>query len=141
MDSIVALGLCSLLVLIICVQQFSFLIMEGFLKLPRPLTTAVLLLIPVGLYMRDMFYSSLVAMVLAVYLMRDIWKPYVSSDSRRLYLESGRDQTRFDPAKSIDLQFANHTAVHDSPSMLVKSGDAPLLIFPPTSETLQEMCG
>jgi hypothetical protein len=141
MDSIVALGLCGLLVVIICVKQFSFVAMEVFLKVPRPLTTVILLGLPLGLYVKDMFYSSLAAIVVAVYFMRDIWKPYLSSDSRRLFMESGLDQTRFDAGKSIDLQFANGTAVHDSPNMLVKSGDAPLLIFPPSSETLKEMCG
>lgn len=142
MDSTVALGLCGLLVLVICVKQFSFVVMEVLINLPRPLTTSVLLLIPVGLYMKNMIYSSLVSVVLAVFLLQDVWKPYMNSDARRLFLESGRDQTRFDPAKSIDLQFANHTAVHDSPNMLVKSTDAsPLLLYPPSSETLYEMCG
>jgi len=116
--------------------------MEVMMKLPRPLTTSLLLLIPVGLYMKNMVYSSLVSLVMAVYLMQDIWKPYLSSDARRLFLESGRDQTRFDPSKSIDLQFANHSVTHDSPNMLFKSSDAsPLLIYPPSAETLQEMCG
>jgi hypothetical protein len=142
MDSTVALGISGLLVLVICVQQFSFVLMEIMLKVPRPLTTSLLLLIPVGFYMKNMIYSSLVSLVMAVYLIQDIWKPYLSSDARRLFLESGRDQTRFDPSKSIDLQFANHSVTHNSPNMLVNSTDAsPLLIYPPSAETLQEMCG
>ena len=141
MDSTVALGLCGLLVVIICVQQFSFLLMEVFMKVPRPLSTCILLLIPVFLFTRGMVYSSLVSVILAVYLLQDIWKYYISSDARRLFLESGRDQARFDAGKSIDLQFANHTATHDSPNMLVTSTDAPMLIFPPSSEVLEEMCG
>jgi hypothetical protein len=141
MDATVALGLCGLLVGLICVKQFSFVMMEMFLKVPRPLATCIILLIPVGLFLKGMPYSFLISIIIAVYLMQDIWKPYLSSDARRLFLESGRDQTRFDPAKSIDLQFANHTVTHSSPNMLFKSGDVPLLIFPPTSETLQEMCG
>ena len=142
MDSTVALGISGLLVLVICVQQFSFVLMEVMLKLPRPLTTSLLLLIPVGLYMKNMVYSSLVSLVMAVYLMRDIWKPYLTSDARRLFLESGRDQTRFDPSKSIDLQFANHSVTHNSPKMLFKATDAsPLLLYPPSTETLEEMCG
>ena len=142
MDSTVALGISGLLVLVICVKQFSFVLMEVMMKLPRPLTTSLLLLIPVGFYMKNMVYSSLVSLVMTVYLIQDIWKPYLSSDARRLFLESGRDQTRFDPSKSIDLQFANHSVTHDSPNMLVNSTDAsPLLIYPPSAETLQEMCG
>jgi len=88
-----------------------------------------------------MIYSALTSVVLVVYLLKDVWKAYVSSDARRLFLESGRDQTRFDPAKSIDLQFANRTATHDSPNMLFQPGDVPLLIHPPSAELLQEMCG
>jgi hypothetical protein len=142
MDSTVALGISGLLVLVICVKQFSFVLMEVMMKLPRPLTTSLLLLIPVGFYMKNMVYSSLVSLVMTVYLIQDIWKPYLSSDARRLFLESGRDQTRFDPSKSIDLQFANHSVTHDSPNMLVNSTDAsPLLIYPPSAETLEEMCG
>lgn len=141
MDTTVALGVSALILLTICMKQFSFPLMELLLKLPRPLTTLLLLLVPVGFYVKNMIYSALTSVVLVVYLLKDVWKAYVSSDARRLFLESGRDQTRFDPAKSIDLQFANRTATHDSPNMLFQPGDVPLLIHPPSAELLQEMCG
>jgi len=141
MDTTVALGVSAVVVLVICMKQFSFPVMEILLKLPRPLTTILLLLVPVGFYAKKMIYSSMASVVLIVYLLQDVWKAYVSSDARRLFLESGRDQTRFDPAKSIDLQFANHTVTHSSPNMLFKSSDVPLLIHPPSAELLQEMCG
>ena len=141
MDTTVALGVSALVVLTICMKQFSFPVMEVLLKLPRPLTTVLLLLVPVAFYAKDMICSALASVVLIVYLLQDIWKAYVSSDARRLFLESGRDQTRFDPVKSIDLQFANHTVTHNSPNMLFKSSDVPLLIHPPSAEVLHEMCG
>jgi hypothetical protein len=141
MDSTVALGVCGMLVVLICVKQFSFVFMEVLLKLPRPLITLILLLIPLSLYMKNLHYSALASIILIIYLLQDIWGAYPMSDARRLFLESGRDQTRFDPEKSIDLQFANRTATHDSPNMLVTSSDAPMLIHPPSSEVLQEMCG
>jgi len=141
MDSTVALGVCGILVVLICVKQFSFVFMEVLLKLPRPLITLILLLIPLSLYMKNLHYSALATIILMIYLLQDIWGAYPMSDARRLFLESGRDQTRFDPEKSIDLQFANRTATHDSPNMLVTSSDAPMLIYPPSSEVLQEMCG
>lgn len=141
MDTTVALGVSALVVLMICMKQFSFPVMELLLKLPRPLTTVLLLLVPVGFYTKNMIYSALASVVLIVYLLQDVWKAYLISDARRLFLEAGRDQTRFDPAKSIDLQFANHTVTHSSPNMLFKSSDVPLLIHPPSAEVLHEMCG
>jgi hypothetical protein len=36
-----------------------------------------------------------------------------------LYLEVARDQARFVEENSIDLQFANKTAKHDAPDMLL----------------------
>ena len=53
-----------------------------------------------------------------------------------------KDQARFDPSKSVDLQWANGSVTHDSPNMLHKDADTtPLLIFPPSTETLETMCG
>jgi hypothetical protein len=141
MDTTVAIGVAGILVVLICVKQFSFVVMELLLKLPRPAITCVLLLVPVLLYVKNMVYSALLSVILVVYLLQDVWKNYTSSDARRLFLESGRDQTRFDSTKSIDLQFANRSAVHDSPNMLFQASDASLLIYPPSSETLHEMCG
>lgn len=141
-DTILAFVVGALLMLVIGLKQFSFPLMEVLIKLPRPVVTAGLLIIPVALYMNYMLYTSLISIIMVVYLITDIWKAYPTSDARRLFLESGRDQTRFDRTKSIDLQFADHTAMHDSPNMLYKDQDAsPLLIYPPSPSVLYEMCG
>ena len=141
-DTTLAFVVGALLMLVIGLKQFSFPLMEVLLKLPRPLVTAALLLIPVVFYMNNKLYTSLISVMMVVYLIQDIWKAYPASDARRLFLESGRDQTRFDKTKSIDLQFADHTATHDSPNMLYKDHDAaPLLIYPPSAHVLHEMCG
>lgn len=140
-DTILAFVVGALLLLVIGLKQFSFPLMEILLKLPRPVMTTGLLLIPVALYMNDKIYTALISLVLVVYLIQDVWKAYPASDARRLFLESGRDQARFDRTKSIDLQFADHTATHDSPNMLYKSQDVPLLIHPPSADVLKEMCG
>ena len=141
-DKTLAFLVGGLLVLVIGMKQFSFPLVEVLLKLPRPAVTAFLLLIPVTLYVYNKVYSALITVILVVYLIQDIWKAYPESDARRLFLESGRDQARFDKSKSIDLQFADHTVTHDSPNMLYKGQDAsPLLIYPPSSEVLTEMCG
>lgn len=140
-DTTLALVVVALLVLVIGMKQFSFPVMEVLLKLPRPVVTAILLLVPAALYAYNKVYTALIAIVLVVYLIQDIWKAYPESDARRLFLESGRDQARFDRTKSIDLQFADHTATHDSPNMLYKSNDVSLLIHPPSAQVLHEMCG
>jgi hypothetical protein len=140
-DTTLAFVVVALLVLVIGLKQFSFPVMEVLLKLPRPVVTAILLLVPVVLYAYNKIYTALIALVMVVYLIQDIWKAYPESGARRLFLESGRDQTRFDRTKSIDLQFADHTAIHDSPNMLYKASDTPLLIHPPSAQVLHEMCG
>ena len=140
-DTTLALVVVALLVLVIGMKQFSFPVMEVLLKLPRPVVTAILLLVPAALYAYNKVYTALIAVVLVVYLIQDIWKAYPESDARRLFLESGRDQARFDRTKSIDLQFADHTATHDSPNTLYKSNDVSLLIHPPSAQVLHEMCG
>jgi len=141
-DTSLAFVVGALLMLVIGLKQFSFVIMEFLLKLPRPVVTAGLLLIPVILYMNNKLYTSLISVIMVVYLIQDVWKAYPASDARRLFLESGRDQTRFDRTKSIDLQFADRTITHHSPNMIYKDHDAsPLLIHPPSAHVLHEMCG
>ena len=141
-DTTLAFVVGALLMLLIAMKQFSFPLMEVLVKLPRPVVTTVLLVIPVMLYMNNKVYTALITVIMVVYLITDIWRAYPSSDARRLFLESGRDQARFDRTKSIDLQFADRTATHDSPNMLRKDQDAsPLLIHPPSDEVLSEMCG
>lgn len=76
-----------------------------------------------------------------MYLLKDIWVLWPRSDARRLHLDVARDQARFDPSTSVDLQWANGTVGHDSPSMLEAHGDSKMLVFPPSSEVLNEMCG
>lgn len=88
-----------------------------------------------------MIYTALVLAVLSVYLLKDVWTVWPRSDARRLYLDISRDEARFDPATSVDIQFANGTTVHDSPSMLESHRDPKLLVFPPSSDTLSSMCG
>jgi hypothetical protein len=53
-----------------------------------------------------------------------------------------RDNARFLPENSIDLQFGNKTASFDAPDILAPQVSFPeLLVFPPSSQTLNEMCG
>jgi hypothetical protein len=139
-ESYSVLGLAALLV-VVTQKQFSHRIMEALLVLTRPGATVLLLGGLVFLYHNGLHYSFLVFSMLSVFLLADIWKHWVSSDARRLMLEIGRDQDRFDPSSSIDIQFANGSVTHAPPSMYAKDGSRTLLVFPPSAETQAEMNG
>jgi len=115
--------------------------LEGLLFLGRPLSTALLLGGIVMLYVNRYHASALVAGLLSVYLLKTMWTTWPRSDARRLHLEVGRDQARFDPMTSIDLQFANGTVTHNLPHLLVQPSFPELLVFPPSSEVQQQMNG
>jgi hypothetical protein len=86
--------------------------------------------------------TSVVLSVLVVFLLHTLWSGWPRSDEKRLNLEVGRDLARFEEANSIDLQFANGSVKHNMPHLLAPpNAFNELLIFPPTSETLHEMCG
>lgn len=140
-DSKYAIGLLTFLVLVISTKKFCTLLLEVLLGLTRPGATVVLLGLVAFAYSKKMLYTSLVLALISVYLLKDIWVVWPRSDARRLHLEVGRDQARFDPSTSVDLQWANGTVSHDSPSMLEGHGDAKMLIFPPSAQVLDEMCG
>lgn len=126
----------------IIVRRFSFGLLEALLFLTRPGATVVLLSAVAYLYSKNFYLTALAFTFLVVVLLKDLWAAYPNSDARRLHLEIGRDQARFDPINSIDLQFANGSASHDAPSMLANDSDVSgLLIFPPSQEVLREMTG
>lgn len=131
-----------MLVGIISLKQFSRGLLELLISLTRPGSTVILLGIVAYLYSQGLVYTSLAFGVVSVYLLKDVWTHWVNSDARRLHLDVGLDQARFNPNTSVDLQWANGTAVHDSPNMLHVDKDAsPLLLYPPSQETLKSMSG
>jgi hypothetical protein len=115
--------------------------LEALLFLGRPVSTALLLGSIVLLYCCKYQATALVAALLSVYRLKTMWTTWPRSDARRLHLEVGRDQARFDPANSIDLQFANGTATHNLPVLLSQPTFPEMLVFPPSSETQREMNG
>jgi len=116
-------------------------VLEGLLMLSRPVATVLLLGGVVGLYAYGYHLTALIAGVLSVYLLKTLWTNWVRGDARRLHLEVGRDLARFDPATSIDLQFANGTAKHNLPHLLVPPSFPEMLVFPPSAKTQQDMNG
>lgn len=118
-------------------QALEFLSMFG-----RPAATILVLGSVVVLYYKDLRITALVATLLSVYLLTNVWTTWPASDEKRLFLEIGRDQSRFEEANSIDLQFATGSAKFDAPDMLQKPIPFPeLLVFPPSSQTMTELCG
>ena len=141
-DYLFGLGIFLVFLTVVYRQEFTFTTLEALLQLGRPGATILLLGAVLYVYAIGKIMTALSLGLLVVYLLKSVWTDYVRSDARRLHLEMGRDQARFNPANSIDLQFANKTAVHDAPSYIGKDVDnSPLLIFPPSPETLHQMNG
>jgi hypothetical protein len=115
--------------------------LEMLLFLGRPLSTGLVLGGVVLLYCYKYQATALVAALMSVYLLKTMWTTWPRSDARRLHLEVGRDEARFNPSTSIDLQFANGTVVHNLPHLLVQPEFPEMLVFPPSSETQKEMNG
>jgi hypothetical protein len=141
-DILYALGVLVLFVGVITQQSFGGAIMEGLLSLTRPGATVALLSLVVFLYIQRLIFTMIAVTVVVMFLLKDVWTNWVRSDARRLHIDIGRDHARFNGSTSIDLQFANGTATHSSPTMLRKDRDvSPLLVFPPSTERMAEMCG
>jgi hypothetical protein len=141
-DTLYAAGIIVVFLLVITTRQFSSGLLEFLITLSRPGATVLLLSLVSLLYWKRYFYTALILALVSVYLLKDVWVSYPHSDLRRLNLERSRDEARFDPTTSVDLQWANGDASHDAPRMRQKGGDnQPLLIFPPSDETLREMSG
>jgi hypothetical protein len=139
-DSMLALAIMGVLLFVIVVRQFSVTLLEVMMS-SRSGSTVLLLLAVVGLFYKNFFYSALAFSVLSVFLLKDLWQKYPVADARRLHQEVARDLARFDASKSVDLQWANKTAKHDSPSLYGEPHSPTLLVFPPSEELLHSMCG
>lgn len=141
-DILYALVLVVVFLTVVMRGQFPTAILEGLLSLTRPGATVLLLGIVLYIYSQGLIYTTLASKLIVIYLLVDIWKNWVRSDARRLHLETGRDQARFNPGTSVDLQWATKSTIHDSPNMLHKDVDAsPLLLYPPSQATLESMSG
>ena len=133
-------GLFLVLVLLVSITQRKFCewLLELLVKLTRPGSTILLLGGCLVLFMKGFYYTALALGLLSILLLKDMW---VLTSARRLYNDIQKDQSRFISSNSIDLQWAEKSISHDSPSMLSSSKSENMLIFPPSNETLQEMCG
>lgn len=65
-----------------------------------------------------------------------------NTHDKRVMVEKMTDDMRFDPESSVDIQFAEGIAKHDPPNILASTkGPGPLLLYPPSDETLRSMSG
>ena len=141
-DMLGALGM-SVFFFIIMATNYRFpYVVQGLSYFGRPAASIFVLGSIVVLYYNDLHLTSLITAILAYYLLVYIWKTWPQSMEKELYLDIGKDQARFEEENSIDLQFANKSVGFDAPQMVLKPVPFPeLLVFPPSSATLHEMCG
>ena len=140
-DFTYALVLLTGFIVMVTSHQYFPRVLEPLLALTRPGATLLILGTVFALYYHGYHITAFVMAIASVYLLNTMWTRWVRSDARRLELEIGRDLDRFNPAKSIDLQFANGSASFEAPQLLVKPWNPALLVYPPSSELLKEMTG
>lgn len=140
-DFTISLILIGVGVVIATTRQVHPGVLEALLVFTRPGATILLLSGVVWLYYTGHHVSAIIASILVVTVLRALWTVWPNASARRLRMDISRDVARFDPSTSIDLQFANGTATHDAPSLLVKPWNPQMLVFPPSDATLAEMSG
>lgn len=133
--------LMAFLLVVVTQKQFSFWVLDLLLKLTRPGATVALLALLVFTYYKHFHYTFLALAIVVVFLLKDMWTAWPQSDARRLHLDVGLDQARFDHGTSIDLQMADKTVVHAPPSIYGKDFYPKLLVFPPSPATQLDMNG
>jgi hypothetical protein len=141
-DKIYAILASVLVLVIVGVQQYAPAALEFLLSLTRPGATLLLLGLVAFVYMKNLHLTALVLTVGVMVLLKTVWVTWPGSYDRQVHLDIGKDLARFEPANSIDLQFANGSAKHDQPHFLEpmqKFDD--LLLFPPSAETLHQLNG
>jgi hypothetical protein len=137
----IALSLISVFAIMLATRTKFPIVLEGYMYKTRPVASIVILGMVAALYLYNLKVSSLVAGLLSIYLLKTLWSNWPRSDARRLHLDIQKDQVRFDPAISIDLQFATGAVKHNLPVLLQKPYFPEMLVFPPSSETQLEMNG
>lgn len=141
-DTTYALAVVGLFIGVVSMKQFAGGLLELLISLTRPGATVLLLSLVAYLYSQGLVYTALASAIIAVYLLKDVWTHWVASDARRLHIDVGLDQARFNPNTSVDLQWASGDSVHDSPNMLHTDRDvSPLLLYPPSNAVLRSMSG
>ena len=83
-DTFYALLAIGVFVVVVAVGRFSPAILQFLLTLTRPGATVLLLGGVAYLYHRGLHATALIAGILVVYLLKDLWTNWIRSDARRL---------------------------------------------------------
>lgn len=125
------LGLASLVLLVPAVRQPL---------LESPLVLMVGVVAAIAAFAMKKPLVAIVIVAIGLYLTQKsviVFKTY-----EMMYTDRIEDDARFNPAYSVDLQVANHALPFQPPHMLRQDYDAaPLLKFPPSDATLNELTG
>jgi len=125
------LGLASLVLLVPAVRQPL---------LESPLVLMVGVVAAIAAFAMNKPLVAIVIVAIGLYLTQKsviVFKTY-----EMMYTDRIEDDARFNPAYSVDLQVANHALPFQSPTMLRQDYDAaPLLKFPPSDATMEQMTG
>ena len=106
----------------------------------HPTSFPIVLVLAAGLIYFNLDLTALVLIVLYLYIHNN--SHLKSSEDERVEHEVSIDDERFNPLSSVDIQFADGTAKHDPPIMIGwTKAPAPLLLFPPSQDTLRSMNG
>ena len=138
-DIVLASGLALFFGLILLMKWRFHAGLQALTSFGRPAASIFVMGSVLALFYKGFPLSGFVAALLSVFLLKTVWVTWPRSDEKRLFLEMGRDQARW---HTIDTQFGSKSAVHDAPIFLSPPEAFPeMLVFPPTSQTLNEMCG
>ncbi len=84
---------------------------------------------------------ALLVGLLAVGFLALVSKPNVSQEAR-VKQDRARDVARFTPENSVDVAMAMGLLTHEPPKIAHPAPPVPpLLLYPPSAETLERMCG
>lgn len=90
---------------------------------------------------RQKLLLAVLVLLLVLGFLYIVSAPDVSMESR-VERDRKRDVARFLPQNSLDISMAMGLITHDPPSMLnPPAPPPPLLLYPPSQETLANMCG
>ena len=106
----------------------------------NPVGVSTLVILLAALLFLRMDLAALVLVAIYLYLYNN--SHVQNLEERRVEVERNIDEERFNPRSSVDIGFADGRLVHDTPKMEGWTKDAsPLLLFPPSQETLRAMNG
>jgi hypothetical protein len=139
-DESYALILFACLLMIVFHEDVSDTVTNFLLQLSRPLSTTVIAIALFLSFKCGLHYTFLILLVISVYILQKIWTNTITYDSSVQY-DISRDQIRFNPSTSLDIQLARGTIKPPVSINTQLNSQSNMLIYPPSFETLKELSG